>query len=63
MHYICCSCHRGPMIWSLQRGRSHLREVVNRILLYVLCVLVSVVDLLYTYNSCEYLTFLAAPSK
>ncbi len=24
MHYICCSCNRGRMIWSLQRGRSLL---------------------------------------
>ncbi len=30
MHYICCSCNRGYMIWSLQRGWSPLGEVVNR---------------------------------
>ncbi len=30
MHYICCSCNRGRMIWSLQRGRSLLGEAVNR---------------------------------
>ncbi len=28
--YFCCSCNRGRMIWSLQRGRSLLRVVVNR---------------------------------
>ncbi len=31
--YICCSCNRGCTIWSLQRGRSPLGELV--VLLYV----------------------------
>ncbi len=30
MHYICCSCNWGHMIWSLQRGRLLLGEVGNR---------------------------------
>ncbi len=30
MHHISCSCNRGRMIWSLQRGWSLLGEVVNR---------------------------------
>ncbi len=30
MYYICYSCNRGRVIWSLQRGRSLLEVVVNR---------------------------------